>query len=152
MVSEAVRISVVKIPLEVAWKEEDSTEDVFHWADRVLEAGTGSLPDTIPLGVRDIGSNLLENTRKTSLWEDVSCNLPVGLHWTTGCMRKTVVVVQIKSHHPLPCQNLPTWKDQNLPRAPIGTNMGAPDTKYPAKIGNEMCSIMIVTHLLASLS
>ena len=29
-------------------------------------------------GVRDIGSNVLKNTSETSMWEDRSCNRPVG--------------------------------------------------------------------------
>ena len=38
-------------------------------------------------GVRDIGSNVLKNTSETSLWEDLSCNRPVGqrLHVKNSC-------------------------------------------------------------------
>jgi hypothetical protein len=48
-------------------------------------------------------------------------------------MRKLVAAVQTKRHHhlSLACQNLP--KDQNPPKAAIETDMGPPDTKYPAK-------------------
>jgi hypothetical protein len=40
-------------------------------------------------GVRDIGSNVLKNTSKPSLWEDVSCHRPVGhrLHEKNSCGR-----------------------------------------------------------------
>jgi hypothetical protein len=40
-------------------------------------------------GVRDIGSNVLKNTSETSLWDDLSCERPVGhkLHVKKSCGR-----------------------------------------------------------------
>jgi hypothetical protein len=40
-------------------------------------------------GVRDTGSNVLKNTSETSLWDDLSCERPVGhkLHVKNSCGR-----------------------------------------------------------------
>jgi hypothetical protein len=40
-------------------------------------------------GVRDIGSNVLKNSSKISLWDDLSCERPVGhkLHVKNSCGR-----------------------------------------------------------------
>jgi hypothetical protein len=53
MISKAVRNSIVRISLEVARKEEGSTQNVFHWADiECWELGGNPFVnhrDTIPL-------------------------------------------------------------------------------------------------------
>ncbi len=68
--------SVVKFPFEVAWHQLDTAENVFHRAGiECWKVGGSPLVqhgNAIPLheavrGEREIGSNVLKNTRETSM-------------------------------------------------------------------------------------
>ena len=72
-----MRNSVVKVPFQVAWHDWDTAENDFHRADiKCWELGgpaARSYSMGIPFlcmqlfGVREIGSNVLKNTSKTSI-------------------------------------------------------------------------------------